>query len=36
MSDSLTTETAATQAAPDYVSEREEGRKALKEDCPGY
>lgn len=31
MSDSLTTETAATQAAPDYVSEREEGRKALKE-----
>lgn len=31
MSDSLTTETAATQAAPDYVNEREEGRKALKE-----
>ncbi len=31
MSDSVTTETAATQAAPDYVSEREEGRKALKE-----
>ena len=31
MSDSLTTETATTQAAPDYVNEREEGRKALKE-----
>ena len=30
MSDSLTTETAATQAAPDYVNEGEEARKALK------
>ena len=31
MSDSVTTETTAAQATPDYVSEREEGRQALKE-----
>ena len=31
MSDSVTSKTTAAQATPDYVSEREEGRQALKE-----
>ncbi len=31
MSDSVTSKTTAAQATPDYASEREEGRQALKE-----